>query len=307
MAVPMKAAALAATLLAEGVHLQEVGDWTRHSRNRVGPWGPVHGVMIHHTVTSGTQRTVDLVRTGYKGLPGPLCHGMIAKDGTVHLVSAGRANHAGPGDPDVLRAVIAETARPRDDEATTDGNRHFYGFECENLGDGEDPWPEVQLDAITRAAAAICRHHGWGPESVIGHLEWQPGKPDPVGFSMDWMRERIAVRLGRQEPPVQLPPPRRLTVSLSRVITAARKDPGLPGAPVTYEGVRTVEAALVDEGLLSARRLDGHYGSDTRAAMTAWQEFCGYRGRKPGQPADGVPGRDSLTRLGARHGFDVID
>ncbi len=51
----------------------------------------------------------------------------------------GRANHAGPGDDDVLRAVIAEKALPRDNEANTDGNRHFYGFECENLGDGDDP------------------------------------------------------------------------------------------------------------------------------------------------------------------------
>ena len=29
----------------------EVGDWRTHNRNHKGPWGPVHGVMIHHTVT----------------------------------------------------------------------------------------------------------------------------------------------------------------------------------------------------------------------------------------------------------------
>ncbi|MYS52735.1 N-acetylmuramoyl-L-alanine amidase, partial [Streptomyces sp. SID6013] len=31
--------------------------------------------------------------------------------------------------------------------------------------------------------------------SVIGHLEWQPGKVDPRGFTMDSMRERIRDRL----------------------------------------------------------------------------------------------------------------
>ena len=46
-----------------------------------------------------------------------------------------------------------------------------------------------------RVSAAICRHHGWNERSVIGHLEWQPGKVDPRGFTMASMRSRIAERL----------------------------------------------------------------------------------------------------------------
>ncbi|MBW5481609.1 N-acetylmuramoyl-L-alanine amidase [Streptomyces bambusae] len=179
----------------EGLTVVEVGAWRTHNRNHKGPWGPVHGVMIHHTVTRGTANTVQLCREGDRRLPGPLCHGVITKDGRVHLVGYGRANHAGAGDRDVLAAVIAEKALPPDDRADTDGNRHFYGFECENLGDGEDPWPAVQLDAIARAAAAVCRAHRWTARSVIGHLEWQPGKIDPKGFTMAAMRERIHARL----------------------------------------------------------------------------------------------------------------
>lgn len=139
MASPMSAGRFLAVLRAEGATVVEVGDWEHHNRNHVGAWGPVHGVMIHHTVTKGSAATVELCRKGYTGLPGPLCHGVITKDGKVHLVGYGRANHAGLGDDDVLRAVIAEKALPLDNEANTDGNRHFYGFECENLGDGEDP------------------------------------------------------------------------------------------------------------------------------------------------------------------------
>ncbi|GGT39292.1 peptidoglycan-binding protein [Streptomyces purpureus] len=150
--------------------------------------------MIHHTVTRGTAETVRICRDGDANLPGPLCHGVIAKDGTVHLVGYGRANHAGAGDDDVLRAVIQEKGLPPDNERNTDGNRHFYGFECENLGDGKDPWPPAQLEAIEKAAA-VCRAHGWSARSVIGHLEWQPGKVDPKGFTMASMRERIAARL----------------------------------------------------------------------------------------------------------------
>ncbi|MFD3518105.1 N-acetylmuramoyl-L-alanine amidase [Streptomyces sp. NPDC058657] len=195
MAKPLSANAFLTSLRMEGVTVVEVGDWRNHNRAGHGPWGPVHGVMIHHTVTRGTAATVRICRDGYQGLPGPLCHGVIAKDGRVHLVGYGRANHAGRGDDDVLRAVIAEKRLPPDNEANTDGNRHFYGFECENLGDGEDPWPEAQLKAIERVSAAICRSHSWSERSVIGHREWQPGKVDPRGFTMDWMRGRIRDRL----------------------------------------------------------------------------------------------------------------
>ncbi|MFD6417277.1 N-acetylmuramoyl-L-alanine amidase [Streptomyces sp. NPDC060194] len=195
MATPMSASSFLKALRNEGVTVVEVGAWRTHNRNHKGPWGPVNGVMIHHTVTKGTAATVRICRDGYAALPGPLCHGVIAKDGRVHLVGYGRANHAGLGDDDVLRAVIAERALPRDNEANTDGNARFYGFECENLGDGKDPWPAAQLEAIERVSAAICRHHGWNSRSVIGHLEWQPGKVDPRGFSMSSMRARVQDRL----------------------------------------------------------------------------------------------------------------
>jgi LysM repeat protein len=197
MANPLTASKLVEILRAEGVTVHEVRSWRTHNRNHKGPWGPVNGVMIHHTVTSGTERSVDICYDGYAALPGPLCHGVIDKKGHVHLVGSGRANHAGSGDGDVLRAVIAEAVLPADNEADTDGNRYFYGFECINLGDGKDPWPAEQLLAIEKVAAAICRHHGWDERSVIGHLEWQPGKVDPRGFTMTSMRGRVNKRLGK--------------------------------------------------------------------------------------------------------------
>ncbi|MFI0576126.1 N-acetylmuramoyl-L-alanine amidase [Streptomyces tendae] len=195
MSDPMTADGFLRALREEGLVVVEVGDWRSHNRNHKGAWGPVHGVMIHHTVTRGSAATVEICRKGYASLPGPLCHGVITKDGRVHLVGYGRANHAGLGDDDVLQAVVNELPLPPDNEANTDGNRHFYGFECENLGDGDDPWPAAQLDAIERAAAALCRHHGWNERSVIGHLEWQPGKVDPRGFTMASMRARVEERL----------------------------------------------------------------------------------------------------------------
>ncbi|MFG2269147.1 N-acetylmuramoyl-L-alanine amidase [Streptomyces chartreusis] len=302
MATPMTPAQFAAKLRAEGATVVEVGDWETHNRNHVGPWGPVHGAMIHHTVTKGAQTTVNICRNGYAGLPGPLCHGVITKDGKVHLIGYGRANHAGLGDPDVLRAVTNETALPADNEATVDGNRHFYGFECENLGDGQDPWPEAQLLAIERVSAAICRHHGWTERSIIGHLEWQPGKSDPRGFTMAWMRERIAKRLGVKPQTTAPPKPVKPVVDLSRLVAAAQSDPGRSGTPVTYAGVKTVEAALVNGGFLAKPYSDGHFGSATVDAYAKWQRKLGYSGTA----ADGIPGMTSLKKLGERYGFTVV-
>ncbi|MFB7014205.1 MULTISPECIES: N-acetylmuramoyl-L-alanine amidase [unclassified Streptomyces] len=156
---------------------------------------------MHHTVTKDTSSTVAMVRDGYASLPGPLCHGMIAKDGTVHMVGWGRTNHAGGGDPRVLEQVIAESYGTRPTPPTkgnsngVDGNSRFYGWECENLGDGKDPWPKAQYDAIVRVQAALCRAHGWTAKSVIGHLEWSSDKVDPRGFPMATLRADVAERL----------------------------------------------------------------------------------------------------------------
>jgi hypothetical protein len=311
MADPLTATSFLDALRNEGLHVVEVGDWTQHNRNHKGPWGPVHGVLIHHTVTRGTQATVDICRTGHSTLPGPLCHGVIAKDGTVHLVGYGRANHAGLGDPDVLRAVIGESALPADNEATVDGNRHFYGFECENLGDGKDPWPPEQIEAIVRAITALCRRHDWSARSALRHLDWQPGKVDPRGPGMNWddILTRVAQRLAGSTPstpkppaPKPLPKPTRPVVDLSKLIAAAKSDPAAQGTPVTYSGVRIVEAALVNAGLLAKKYSDGHYGTTTITAYAAWQRKCGYTG----SAADGIPGKTSLTRLGDKYGFQVV-
>lgn len=61
------------------------------------------------------------------------------------------------------------------------------------------------------------------------------------------------------------------------------------------------------EGLLAKQYADGHFGTQTVAAYSKWQQRLGYRGTKPGQAADGIPGRTSLVRLGDKYGFAVED
>lgn len=198
MAPPMSAGALLMALTTEGLTVREYKSWRTRNRNSKGAWGPINGVMTHHTVTAAG--AVALCYEGYAALPGPLCQGVITKDGVVSLISSGRANHAGLGDGGVLAAVEAESYGdypPADKVANADGNSHFYGFECENLGNGKDPWPAKQYVAMVKANAAICRYYRWTAKSCIAHKEWQPGKSDPAGIDMAKFRKDIAACLAK--------------------------------------------------------------------------------------------------------------
>ncbi|MEU0393801.1 peptidoglycan recognition family protein [Streptomyces sp. NPDC006208] len=253
MATPLSADSILKALRDEGATVVEHRNWRTHNRNHMGPWGPVHGVVIHHTVSSGTDSSVELCYNGHASLPGPLCHTVGAKDGRLFMVGHGRANHAGLGDDDVLRAVIDETALPPDDEANTDGNRHFYGIELVNLGDGKDPWPEVQKEAAVRWAAAICRAHGWSEKSVIAHKEWQPGKVDPT-FDMAMFRARVAERLAHPASwnPGSTPPPEEDDVPLTKAdVSTVFNTDNVIAVPADWSPGNThwtAASVLIDQG-----------------------------------------------------------
>ncbi|MEV0937297.1 peptidoglycan-binding protein [Streptomyces phaeochromogenes] len=280
MATPLTADALARALRGEGVALSEHSDWRTHNRNHKGPWGPVHGVMLHHTAGTDSLR---LCRDGTGALPGPLCVGLITKDGTLHLLGYGRTNHAGSGSSAVLDAVRAERSTlPAPGPDAVDGNARFYGFEIENLGNGRDPYPAAQLAAVERLSAAVCRAHGWSAASVIAHKEWTRRKIDP-SFPMAVMRARIDALLGDK------PTPRPTPVAHAPFPGAAFFVPGRRSELVTAVGRR-----LVAEDC--GRYAIGPGPVWTRAdvlSYAAWQRKLGY----VGAAADGIPGRTSWDRL----------
>jgi len=210
MATPLSADKIVAALRKWGVPYKEYRSWRTHNRNHRGAWGPVNGFMVHHTGSDSTDQR-ELLYGGVSGLPGPLCHFGLAQDGTVHLISAGRANHAGSGDDDVLRAVINESALPADDESNTDGNARFYGVEV--WYSGSHRMTDAQYASLRKLAAAICDAHGWSAKSVIGHGEWgSPGKWDP-GYApgkmmdMDAVRADVAATLSKAAPKPAEPKP----------------------------------------------------------------------------------------------------
>ncbi|MEW1719769.1 peptidoglycan-binding protein [Streptomyces sp. NPDC093109] len=162
---------------------------------------------------------------------------------------------------------------------------------------------DAMLSAI-RDGIELLRANGAGDE-IKGHRDGY-ATDCPGGPLYAWVKKgapRPAEVEPQPAPPKPAPPPTpaKPSVSLARLITAARTDPPKAGTPVSYAGVRTVEAALAAEGLLARDLVDGHFGTATVRAYAALQRRYGYTGAA----ADGIPGRASLTKLAAARGFTV--
>ncbi|MER7841658.1 N-acetylmuramoyl-L-alanine amidase [Streptomyces sp. NPDC096040] len=229
MSAPMTPAEWRAALKAEGVPFTEYSGWTSRGRDAATgkAFGPVHGVLNHHTAGSNSLAAVAV--DGAPALPAPLAHTFLPKSGVAVLVSCHRANHAGLAALNSYTAILNETAIPRPSKAsgTVDGNDALYGIEVENLGNGTDRYTRAQYDTWVRWNAALCRHHGWGAGSCAGHLETSvEGKVDPLGpvegygkrgpftFTMKQLRADVAERLAHPASwsPEQASTPQEITV-----------------------------------------------------------------------------------------------
>lgn len=145
-----------------------------------------HGIA-HHWTAMGKEwhprDQVEVLRHGYSGLPGPLCHCAPARNGDLYVIGWGNCNHAGMGDINVYRELLAGrfNGTPRANDESVDGNRVLYGLEyMYHPSDG--PMPDEQYETGVLAAAAISDAHGWSPAGAAGsnldHFEWANRKID---------------------------------------------------------------------------------------------------------------------------------
>lgn len=166
-------------------------------------------------------------------------------------------------------------------------------------GGGLDTSTEAMLEGLADARQ-LLRANGAG-SWVGGHRDGH-ATTCPGDALYDWVKRGAPRPGGTLLPPVETKPATpKPSVDLSKLIAAAKTDPPKRGTPISYYGVKTVETALVAEGLLSRELADGHFGTATRTAYAALQRRYGYKGAD----SDGIPGKDSLTRLGKARGFTV--
>jgi peptidoglycan hydrolase-like protein with peptidoglycan-binding domain len=88
------------------------------------------------------------------------------------------------------------------------------------------------------------------------------------------------------------------SVNMAATVKAAQIDPRRADdtlTPGAKHSVLLVEQALQAKHLLAAKWVDGYFGTTTITAYTKYQESLGYTGLD----ANGLPGKTSLTKLGA--------
>lgn len=181
---------LADALRAEGLKVVEYPGWRERSNGN--SFGEISGVILHHTGSNNA--SAASIANGRPDLRGPLSQIHLGRDGTVTVVAAGCANHAGTG------------ALPWLPKGT--GNRRTIGIEAANDGGGSpgkphrSSWPAVQYDAYVRTVTVILRETGWGADRAASHQEYDKGDPatfegkwDPGAIDMNIFRGDVAARL----------------------------------------------------------------------------------------------------------------
>jgi len=253
-----------------GYPVVEVPGWqTRgHGGMRV-----VEGVVGHHTATSdsapGDYPSLDLVTNGRADLAGPLCNLGLGRSGTVYVVAAGCAYHAGAS-----RWL-----------GFLDVNDEFLGIEAESAGTGG--WTDAQLDAYPKLVAALLRYMSRGLERYAGHKDVclpVGRKIDPVGIDTAWLRERAA------NPTVTAPQ----TVEILERITVTPPDGGEHTVRVYLSG--SAGSAIVVRPRLGG---DGSAKPMWVGGILAWGSDHAGVGHNPAQ----LPGYD--PKLTSHRRYDV--
>ncbi|MEX7473277.1 N-acetylmuramoyl-L-alanine amidase [Mycobacterium adipatum] len=257
---------LAEALRAEGLDPVEFTGW-RHRGH--GSFKDIRGVMVHHT---GSDRaSAASIAEGRPDLAGPLSQVHIARDGTVTVVAAGVAWHAGVGMYPWVPANM--------------GNWHLIGIECANSGTSPSAphrrnWPDAQYFALVRCCAAINRRLGQNAARTIGHKEYggrAQGKWDPGGIDMDLLRRDIAEQLSGDVGAVPTPRPPVPVGEYADILL--------------YRGSRGTQVAELQRRLKAAYAayagdlvVDGVFGIETERAVREFQRRFG------GLKVDGIVG-----------------
>ncbi|MCC3768061.1 peptidoglycan-binding domain-containing protein [Streptomyces sp. UNOC14_S4] len=173
-----------------------------------------------------------------------------------------------------------------------------------------DAWPAGDLaadgsDSTSRDSDTWHSEGGhYGHTNVPGNDHWDPGAIDRSAILAAGSGSGVPAAVDDEDEDESDGSSEAAEVSLAKVVAAAGNDPdAAQGATTHRDDVLVVERALQAEGLLSADWVDGSFGTSTQDAYAEWQGRCGYEG----DDADGVPGRTSLEKLGAEHGFRVTD
>lgn len=179
---------LADAVRSSGLRTVETAGWKTRGH---APMQSVSSFAAHHTATSnratGNYPTLRVVRDGRPGLEGPLAQLGMGRDGTVYVIAAGKAWHAGPT------------------YQWWEGNSHAIGVEIE--GDGRTEFTAAQKAAIPVLFAALCKWYNEPAERCTTHKEIAKPhyrKTDPYGLSQAELRRQVRAVMDKPAAEVQV-------------------------------------------------------------------------------------------------------
>lgn len=195
--------AVVAGLRARGVPVKFVAGWETRGNGQSSAY---QGLIWHHTATGFAVNPPAVLWNGRPDLRGPLCNTSGNSDGSVSIVAAHPANHAGASGGRSMGPL------PR----TGSFNRLVWGHEI--VYPGTVPMTAAQYRSATilgavvseilgRSNAEWCRAHG--ETSITG--KWDPGRGNGVSYNFAQMRaDTLAVMRGGSPAPGPSPTPKKV-------------------------------------------------------------------------------------------------
>lgn len=183
--------AVAAGLKANGVPVKYHAGWETEGNGQVSAY---EGLIWHHTATGYANDPPAILWQGRPDLDGPLCNTSGNADGSITIISANPANHAG--------ASGGRNTAPL--PVTTLFNRRVWGHEI--VYPGTQPMTAAQYRSaliLGGVIMGICKHpttewcKGHADTSVTG--KWDPGYANGKTVDLNQMRADVWPALFTEE------------------------------------------------------------------------------------------------------------
>ncbi len=191
------------------------------------------GIILHHTAGKESGDIPTLTRPG----TGVSSNDYINKQGVIYelVPHPRRAWHAGTRDASQAGRYYY------------DGNTYYIGVEIENYGNGSDPYPKAQVDAVIWRCRRLKEKFGlYHPSQIFRHRDFAPSRKTDTSnnFPFEEVRRRIMAKTDAVDggsTPAPKPPSGTVFVRTKSALPAGKAIHKLPAAKAKKEQERLLK------------------------------------------------------------------
>ena len=265
--------------------------------SRYGDFFQPVGIVWHHTscglFSKGDMPSLSNCR--FPSIYPPesrLGHILVGRSGFIQIIAGMGAKHLEIGGPITVQDI---------DIDILEGNKYLLGIQIEasstqkvlknNTITPKLGMTPAQFEATARFCAALFDRLGWDTSAAIRHQDWSVHNGD-VGIDLELIHSKI--NFYRKPLPLLEEQPKK--ADEKKTVKLLKMQPSKKS-----EDIKIVQRALKKEFPHSAILITGFLDAKTKNVYKEWQLKCAF---EP-EYSDGVPGRDSLSKLGRKYNFKV--